>query len=117
MAWSEGQTRGGALPIPIPVPVVVEAEPREHPVDGGPATAKIYVKNLHAQTSREDLQRLMAPWARGCEVQRPFVSNLTRGKRWGKCDVDASVAAALIEDFNWYSGVSRAEAAAEFARS
>lgn len=84
---------------------------------GSVTISKIYIKNLHAHTSREDLVRLLSPWSQGVEIQRPFVSNISRGKRWAKCDIAASVADRLIDNFNWFSGVTRGEAEAEYARS
>lgn len=132
MSWASDETimQPPLIAVPIPAPAATEQTnfgqgfpvlpPPPTPANSATSAvtiSKIYIKNLHAHTSREDLVRMLSPWSQGAEIQRPFISNISRGKRWAKCDVAAGVAERLIDDFNWFTGVTRGEAEAEYARS
>ena len=112
-------TRISSQPIPIPtVPPTVEFPPPPPPplptVTQG--TSKVYIRNLHADTSQENLVEILMMMTYA-SVQRPFVSNLTRGKRWAKFDIEAAAADDIIKRFNFVVGVMRGHAHAEYARS
>ena len=93
------------------VPVVpLTADPRQQ------AVSKIYIKNLHRDTSQTDLMTILSALT-PAPLLNPFVSRVHQGRRWAKVDVEASAAEELIEQFNFFAGVILAAASAEYARS
>lgn len=97
-------TKVTSLPIPIP------------PLPQPPALSKVYIRNLHADTSQDNLTEVLSMMTYAA-IHRPFVSNLTKGKRWAKFDIEATAAEEAIARFNFIAGVLRAHAHAEYARS
>lgn len=105
MMWAEEQTVATAVPV-----VPVTADPRL------PARSKIYVRNLHVDTSLDDLMRVLEHLSPVVPAN-PFVSRAHRGRRWAKFDVEASEAQGIIDNINTFSGIFLGLTQAEYARN
>ena len=118
MSWAEDTSvsatldsqsqRASAVVVEV-VPAIVD--PRTE------AMTKIYIKNLHRDTSQADIAAILGAVYDG-PLDNIYVSQLQRhGRRWAKVDVPASGADFLIEQFNMFCGVLLGQAGAEYARN
>lgn len=79
-------------------------------------TSKLFISNLHPDTNVDDLLAILMPLT-ATPIERPFVSNLRRGRRWAKVDVSCVFAQQLIDNFNRLSGVLNGQSRCEYAHS
>ena len=110
MSWAAIVDESLAAPAMLQAP----AMPEEPAVPGAPA--RLYVKNLHATTSRENVEELLTPLLTAAP-SNVYVSKAQHGRRWAKFDVSPTDAEFLLRYFNLFAGVCNAPASAEYARS
>lgn len=130
MSWAEvveAASEPVVMPVAVPPPQVLPGPPvcnGTPPVWPGVAGAapqaapvsRIYVRNLHGDTSQDDLYKILEPLTTQ-PVTNLFISKLQRNRRWAKFELPAADADFFIGHFNLLAGVLLGQAAAEYARS